>query len=107
MSLDIRLTAVRPTTVFELNVTHNLNRMADAAGLYKYMWRPDEIGIQHAGDLIIPLQAGLALLKANPEKFKAFNPSNRWGDYDGFVRVVEEYLEACKQNPDAEIYCSR
>jgi hypothetical protein len=33
MSLDITLTAVRPTPVFDANITHNLSKMADENGL--------------------------------------------------------------------------
>src|SRR6266496_3980933 len=41
------------------NITHNLNTMADAAGIYKHLWRPEELGITKAGELIAPLAAGL------------------------------------------------
>jgi hypothetical protein len=107
MSLDVYLTATRPTTVFEANITHNLNVMAEAAGIYKHLWRPEELGITKAGDLIFPLEAGLAALKADPPKFEALNPSNGWGRYCDFVPWVAEYLEACRKNPDAEISVSR
>jgi hypothetical protein len=30
--------------VFDANITHNLNKMADAAGIYEACWRPEEIG---------------------------------------------------------------
>jgi hypothetical protein len=48
--------------VYTANITHNLNRMAKEAGIYKHLWRPDEIGITLAGELIEPLQSGLALV---------------------------------------------
>lgn len=107
MSLDVTLTAVRKTTVFDYNITHNLNRMADEAGIYKHLWRPDELGLTHAGQLIEPLSAGLDLLKSQPERFEALNPENGWGDYEGLVNFVEVYLVACRGNPDAEISVSR
>lgn len=107
MSLSLYLTAVRPTTVFNGNITHNLNKMADEAGIYQHLWRPDELNITHAGDLIIPLTNALALMRADPERFKQHNPANGWGDYNGFVKFVEEYLTACQENPDAEIRASR
>ena len=107
MSLDITLTAVRPTSVFDYNVTHNLNKMADAAGIYKHLWRPEELGIKKAEELIKPLEEGLSLLLSDPERFKKFNPPNGWGDYDGLVKFVSEYLNACRENPDATIEVSR
>lgn len=94
-------------TVFEQNITHNLGKMASAAGVYEAMWRPEEIGITRAKELIEPLTKGLETLKAEPDKFKVHNPSNGWGDYDGLVRFVAVYLDACKQYPEAMIRVSR
>ena len=103
MSLDITLTAVRPTTVYERNITHNLTEMADKAGLYTCMWCPEELDIKTAGDMIGFLENGIKELLSNPEYYKTFNPANGWGSYEGFVVAVGEYLQACKDNPDAEI----
>jgi hypothetical protein len=136
MSLDVTLRAVRPTEVFDANITHNLNKMAAEAGIYEALWRPAELDPEraariraaqdrkdyhgpegayaieseatiHARDLIQPLRAGLALLKAEPDRFKAFNPENGWGSYDDFVPWVERYLTACEEYPDAEVSVSR
>ena len=109
MSLDIRLNAVRTVNVevFNYNITHNLAPMAEQAGIYKYLWRPDELGITTAAQLIEPLRAGLTLLQGDRERFSEFNPDNGWGDYDGLVRFVRNYLAACEQNPDALIEVSR
>ena len=107
MSLDVYLEAVRPTTVFDYNITHNLGKMAEEAGIYQAMWRPEEIGITKAGQLIPLLETGLTMLNADPDRFKQFNPENGWGSYDGLVRFAEKYLEACKENPDATVRVSR
>lgn len=107
MSLSVYLTAVRPVDVFNYNITHNLNRMAQAAGIYQHLWRPKELGITTASQLIIPLGIGLKELQDNPEKYKSFNPENKWGDYNGLVKFVTEYLQACIDNPDATIEVSR
>ena len=90
-------------TVYEANITHNLNKMADEAGIYKELWRPDENGITKAAQLIQPLQDGLNRLIGDPVKYKAFNPPNGWGDYHGFVRFVAAYLDACRAYPEAEV----
>lgn len=89
--------------VYSANITHNLNKMAAEAGIYEPLWRPDEIGVTMAEQLVAPLTAGLALLESDPERFKAFNPSNGWGDYDGLVGFVREYLAACLENPAATV----
>ena len=103
MSLDVYLTAVRPTEVYSANITHNLNKMAEAAGIYEALWRPEEIGITQAGQLIEPLSIGLEKLKADPMYYSQFNAVNEWGTYENFVPFVEKYLEACRANPDAEV----
>jgi len=107
MSLDVYLTEVRETTIYDRNITHNLNKMADAAGIYKHLWRPEEIEITKAAQLIEPLREGLALLLSDPERFKKFDPENKWGDYDGLVDFVREYLSACEENPNASVRVSR
>jgi len=96
-----------PHEVFSANITHNLNKMAAEAGIYKHLWRPEEIGITKARELIEPLRAGLELLRNNPRRFKKFNPPNRWGNYDGLVEFVSEYLAACERWPDADVSVSR
>lgn len=107
MSLDVTLTQLEPTEVYWANITHNLNEMAQAAGIYMHLWRPEEIGITKAGQLVDPLKVGLAFLKAEPEHFKTFNATNGWGCYDNFVPWIERYIEACEQYPNADVRASR
>lgn len=107
MSLDVTLSELRVTEVYSSNITHNLGAMAEEAGIYKHLWRPEELGISKAFDLIKPLEAGLATLRADPEKFEKLNAPNGWGKYEHFVPFVEKYLEACKESPNAEISVSR
>lgn len=107
MSLDVYLTAVRETSIFDANITHNLGAMAQEAGIYKHLWRPEEIGITKAGQLIEPLRAGLELLRADPPRFEKHNSPNGWGLYKHFVPFVERYLKACEENPDATVSVSR
>jgi hypothetical protein len=85
------------------NITHNLGRMAAAAGIYQHLWRPEELGITKAKELIEPLKGGLATLRADPERFKTYNPSNGWGSYDGLVQFVSDYLLACQAHPNAPV----
>jgi len=89
------------------NITHNLGRMAGEAGIYQHLWRPEELGITTAQQLIEPLTTGLQLLKDKPNHFEKFNSSNGFGLYEHFVPFVEEYLNACKQYPSALIEISR
>lgn len=93
-------------TVFDANITHNLGSMAEEAGIYKHCWNPEEIGITEARQLIEPLEKAIAMMKADPKRFEAFNSPNGWGLYEHFVPWLEQYLEACKQYPDATIRVS-
>lgn len=107
MGLSVYLEVIQPVEVYTNNITHNLGKMADEAGLYEALWRPEEFGYKLAKDLIHPLAWGLAELVRSPEKYKQFNPENGWGSYEGLVRFVEEYLQACKDNPEAEVKAYR
>ena len=124
MSLDVTLTTpvttatcphcggsgtanLPPSDVYDANITHNLGRMADAAGIYQACWRPEEIGVTKAGQLAPLLRVGLEALRADPERFRAFDAPNGWGTYDQFVPWVERYLAACEVHPDADVWVSR
>ena len=107
MSLDVYLTKDMPAIIFNSNITHNLNKMAEEAGIYKLLWYPDEIGVTKAEQLIEPLREGIAKMKADPERFKKFNAENGWGRYEHFVPWAGEYLQACEATPDADVSVSR
>jgi hypothetical protein len=92
---------------YDANITHNLNAMADHAGIYYHLWRPSEIGINRAKELIEPLEKGLIALKELPGFFKKYNPPNGWGTYEILVEFVEAYLKACKEYPEAVVRVSR
>lgn len=93
--------------VYSANITHNLGAMADAAGIYEALWRPEEIAVTHARQLIEPLRAGLEKLRSDPAAFEKYNATNGWGLYKHFVPFVEKYLRACEENPDSMVKVSR
>ena len=113
MSLDVCLITTtckccgRSDEVFNANITHNLGEMAEEAGIYKHLWRPEEIGITTAKELIEPIKKGLKDMKKRPAHFKKFDSSNGWGLYENFIPWIEEYLKACIENPDCLIMVSR
>lgn len=98
---DHEHTRVVRATLYQANITHNLGAMAEEAGLYMWLWRPDELGVTCARELIEPLKAGLALLRSDPAKYEAFNAPNGWGLYKHFVPFVAKYLAACEEYPEA------
>jgi len=113
MSLSIYLTAdtcpmcERSDEISDFNITHNLGLMAEEAGIYGVVWRPEENGIESAGQLIKPLTDAIEAMKSDPERFKAHNPPNGWGNYDGFLAWLESYLEVCEVHPTASIRVQR
>lgn len=93
--------------VFDCNITHNLGKMADKAGIYTSLWRPEEKGWKTAKDITPTLEKGLDKLKKKPGYYKKFDAENGWGTYEHFVPFVEEVVEACKKYPNAIINVSR
>ena len=96
-----------PVQVYWANITHNLGKMASEAEIYEYLWRPEEINIVYAEQLIQPLTKGLFKLKADPDHYKTFEAPNGWGLYENFVPFVERYLEACIDHPSAKVHADR
>ena len=121
MSLDVHLTEKNKTMtcrhcnsdyvtddeVYSANITHNLGKMADEAGIYYHLWRPEEVHVTKAKQLILPLSEALQHMKDNPEHYKQFNAPNGWGLYEHFMEFVEKYLEACKTYPEADVEACR
>ena len=81
--------------------------MAQEAGIYQHVWRPEELGITKARQLIDPLNNGLEKLRKDPVFYKKFNPENGWGDYELLVDCVAKYLKACQDFPDSDVRVSR
>lgn len=106
MSLDVML-HIDDEEVYTANITHNLGDMAEAAGIYMHLWRPEEIGITKAAELIDPVEAGLADMVARPSHYDQYNAPNGWGLYKNFVPWIAKYLEACKRYPEAVVSVCR
>ena len=112
--------------LYTANITHNLNVMAEQAGIYKALWRPYQLHKDYvhsedykiemafedsvtiiATDIIHIIEQGLDLLKNRPDYFSKFNAENGWGKYVNFVPFVEKYLNALKQYPDSLVEVDR
>lgn len=121
MSWDATLYDDRGHVEGDWNYTHNCNRMANAvldpeelrlAG--KAWWlkhgRPD-VAEEAEGTWWEMLDGsdgprGAALLNriiselaADPERFRAMNPPNGWGDYDSFIEILREMRDAVPEWP--------
>jgi len=106
MSLDVSL-YLDDKEVFTANITHNLGEMAEAAGIYQHVWRPKEMGITRAKELIEPIGKGLELMRTLPATFKQYDSPNGWGLYKHFVPWLEKYLAACEEYPMARVEVCR
>jgi len=106
MSLDVYLEDAAGNKLYCRNITHNLGVMANEAGIYACLWRPDENGITHAKQVIEPLAAGVALLATEKARFEQFNAPNGWGMWEHFLPFCADYLQACRDHPEALVKVS-
>ena len=94
--------------VFETNITHNLNKMAIRADLYKVMWRPEEVGIKIGRDCVRPLVKGIQFLVDHQQVMEDNDsPDNGWGTYDNLLDTAVDYLVACLRYPECEVITCR
>jgi hypothetical protein len=113
MSLDVDLMVTKPCSVYTANITHNLGKMAsevhlkNGLTLYNILWRPDEHGFTHAGQIVDSLHEGMVALITDPDHYRKFNPENGWGTYEGLVEFVKNYYQGCIENMQAELWISR
>jgi len=84
--------------VFESNLTANLTPMLREAGIYL----GDERWKEHPGiDMLPTLQRAIDQMLDDPERFKAMNPANGWGDYGGAIKTLTTLRDSIARNPDA------
>ena len=114
--------------IYSGNITHNLNKMAMEAGIYKAVWRPYELHINFdkgkednqdyiyefedettvkAKDVFLIIENGFRDMKKRPEHYKKFDSPNGWGLYENFIPFLSEYLDALRKYPEAIIECNR
>lgn len=84
------------------NYTSNAARMwTDALG-----HSLGDLDQANAGDSLPALDAAVGKLLADPETYRAMEPSNGWGDYDGAVGYIAALRDACLVHPKAVIHIS-
>lgn len=90
-------------TAWHGNITSNVADMAQEADIYAALWMPESCGFKFAAEIIGTLDIAVKMLKEQPQRFDAYNASNGWGTREQFVEFLEEYLQACRTYPTAEI----
>lgn len=93
-------------SVFSANHTSNCSRMWDEAGCPLREWAYDKANGRTAETLIEPLRLAIKTMEDDPERFRAMNPKNRWGDYESALVWLREILAACRTYPKARVYVS-
>ena len=107
MSLDVHLEDENGNDLYWRNITHNLNKMAGTAGIYEALWRPEEIEITTAHQLIEPISKGIAFLAMHRRLCEQDNPPNGWGNWQNLYDFCCDYLKACTAHPLATVRVSR
>lgn len=85
----------------ELNVTYNLSRMLREAGFDGW----SEIAGRNANDAGSHILDILNAMATDPDRWRAMNPSNGWGDYDKCLqgRMRDWAMECLNAPPGATI----
>ena len=116
MSWNAHLTDDRGHNEGYWNYTHNCNGMANAVLDPDYQQRSTAEEVFRFKDKThvswwkrldgLSGPEGAALLdriirslEADPERFRAMNPENGWGDYDSFVKLLTEMRDAVPEWP--------
>ncbi|MHB1310599.1 MAG: hypothetical protein ACYC3L_01190 [Gemmatimonadaceae bacterium] len=104
--VDADTGAAEPTRLYvggDCNITHNVSPMWRKAGVYEALYKSDETS---AGQWLDALRAGLRDMEAHAETYRALNPSNGWGDYDGALRFLRAWEAVCAEHPKALVNVS-
>lgn len=99
--------SINSELLYSANITHNLNQMADKAGIYEALWNGEENGIKTGKQLADILNPAIRDMDLNPGKYRPFNASNGWGTYEVFVPWLEELRDRCVMYPDCLIEISK
>lgn len=75
---------------------------ADLAGFHE----------RRAGECAVVLREAIVVLRAQPHRFRAMNPPNGWGSYDGpqgqgLIAALDLLLAELQRYPDAIVQVSR
>lgn len=95
--------AFQKGSCWQANITHNLGEMAahipvGNTTLYMACWRPEEIGIKTAGELLPLLIEGLHYMIDHRKELEQYNSPNGLGSYDDFMKFLLNYKQACEDN---------
>ena len=93
----------RAVEVYDKNVTYNV------CGMFYGPSMPEGLRGLHdmkAGDAKNALRFTLDRMLADPETYKAMEPDNGWGSYDGACEFLCGLIVACAENPRGKVVVS-
>lgn len=96
--LEIDTGADEPVEITSFNYTTNCAPM----------WREAGIDLRECtgapcSEAAGPIADAVKRMEADPDTYKAMNPPNGWGDYDGALNFLRNIAAACTQHPKAHL----
>lgn len=61
---------------------------------------------RNAGESVEVLAAAVAWMEADPDAYRAMDPDNGWGRYEGASDYLTALLGACREHPKCQIRVS-
>lgn len=95
------------------NITHDLGEIASHVPigdttLYYVCWRPEEIGVETAGEILPLLVKGIQYMVEHRKELLKYEFSKSRGAYNDFMKFLLNYKQACEDNdPECKIYTDR
>jgi hypothetical protein len=82
-----------------LNITYNLTPMLVEAGFPGHRAMTDAPCTEAGGVFARTARR----LRDDPERFKALNPPNGWGTYEGAIEFCDRLADACSRHPKGRL----
>lgn len=108
MSYDVYL-----STTVDTGAVEPLTITVEEIGNYTFnvggMWRKAlghsllELNGQAAGDALPRLREAVAVMESNPDEYRAMNPANGWGSYEGALEFLTRLRDRCQEHPKTTI----
>lgn len=58
-----------------------------------------------SNEILPHIEGIIRIMESDPNRFKAMNPENGWGNYEGALKWMKEIRIAILLSPDAAIFC--
>jgi len=84
------------TEVYSVNYTWNISPMWVEAQVFNEL----KAGGKRGSEIGAALVTGLARMRADPERYRALNPANGWGSYEGALQTLGEIVQAVQAWPE-------